>query len=363
MLSFGRSTQVRRVTLARAVGSSLIMALAVATGIDLKPPDPNKLSAEQRERASELFQALKEHQDDHAKRTEIIKEMCAVGRGVAQKMFDILDRQWEPKWVAYRRAFGVAAKKAARAKNTGAVKQEIARLEEQVQSLRNKGNLSKEDVNKLGDPALKRLKELKILTIAEILAADPALAPTREEILAIAEQRSYCIDQLILLEDEAQPFGVEDVSVYETQAAAAALGPPAEYLSILTANEKLQGKVPDAELEAVRDMNRYRTLIGLRPCALDPKLCDASRGHSKDMAERNFFAHESPVAGKETPWKRAVLAGTTASSENIYGGGDGLAATRAWWYSPGLHKNMLNAGARWVGMGALGGKWTHMFGR
>ena len=215
---------------------------------------------------------------------------------------------------------------------------------------------------KIGDPALKRLRELKILTIAEILAAEPKLEPMRSEILAIAKQRDYCIDALLLLDDEAKPFGSADVIVFEEQSATSALGPPADHMAILRQNVTIGRTVPAAEVEAIRDMNQYRMLIGLRPCLIDPKLCDASRGHSKDMAERNFFAHDSPVAGKETPWKRAALAGTNANGENIYGGGNGKAANRAWWHSPGHHINMLNPGARRVGMGTHGNKWTQMFG-
>ncbi len=332
-------------------------------GIDLTPPDPDKITPSQAKRASAFYQELKKHPDDHGKRTEIIREMCELGRPVAKRMFDSLDRQWSPKWASYRSAFTAAAKKAASAKTTGPAKQEVARLEARARSLRGKGGaLSKDDIVKIGDPALKRLRELKLLTIAEILAAEPKLEPMRTEILAIAKQRDCCIDALLLLDDEAKPFGSADVTVFEEQSATAALGPPSDHMAILRQNITIGRTVPAAEVEAIRDMNQYRMLIGLRPCLIDPKLCDASRGHSKDMAERSFFAHDSPVAGKETPWKRAALAGTSSNAENIYGGGNGKSANRAWWHSPGHHVNMLNPGARRVGMGTHGNKWTQMFG-
>ncbi len=338
------------------------LTAAAAQRLQFEPIDPNKLSDAQRQRASELFQQLKSTPDDHAKRTAIVKEIAAVGRGAAQKMFDILDRQWAPKWSEYQGQFSAAAREAAKAKSTAQARAEIGRLEAQVRGLRNKGDLSKGDIQRVGDPALARLAELKVLTVAEVLAADPELAPVREEILAIAVQRDACIAELFLLEDEAKPFGEADVKVFEGQASALALGPPAEHLAILAANERLKGQLPDAELAAIRDMNRYRTLIGLAPCAIDVKLCEASRGHSEDMGTRGFFAHDSPVPGKETPWKRAALAGTSANAENIYGGGNGIAANKAWWYSPGHHKNMLSPGARRVGMGGAKGRWTQMFG-
>jgi uncharacterized protein YkwD len=352
-----------RLPLAIALASLSIASPALA-GIDIAPPDPNKMSDSQRERASKLYQELKKHPEDYRARTGIIKEMCELGRPVAQKMFDTLDRQWAPKWNAYRSAFVTAAKKAATKKTTGTARQEITKLSAQVRSLRAKGDaLSKNDIVKIGDPALARLKVLKSLTIPEILAENPGLGDMRDEILEIAKQRDYCIEALLLLDDEAKPFGSADFKQFEEQSATAALGPPAEHIAILRQNVKIGRTIPAAEAAAIYDMNRYRMFIGLRPCVIDPKLCDASRGHSKDMSERGFFAHDSPVPGKETPWKRAALAGTKSNGENIFvGSSDGKSANRGWWHSPGHHRNMLNPGARRVGMGVHGKHWTQMLG-
>jgi uncharacterized protein YkwD len=103
--------------------------------------------------------------------------------------------------------------------------------------------------------------------------------------------------------------------------------------------------------------------VGLGALELDPQLCEAARDHSKDMAEQNFFAHESPVPGKKTPWDRAAKAGTTASGENIFAGSvDAHAANLGWFYSPGHHKNMFSPGQRRIGLGRHGSHWTQMFG-
>ncbi len=81
------------------------------------------------------------------------------------------------------------------------------------------------------------------------------------------------------------------------------------------------------------------------------------------MKEKGFFAHDSPVPGKATPWARAKLAGTSASAENIYSGGsDPKGANRGWFFSPGHHKNMFGGHQR-IGLGHYGGRWTQMFGR
>ena len=103
-------------------------------------------------------------------------------------------------------------------------------------------------------------------------------------------------------------------------------------------------------------------LVGLSALRLDVKLCDACRGHSKDMVDLGFFSHTSPVAGKESPWQRAALAGTSAGAENIAAGAaEGEDAIRMWWYSPGHHRNMM-AGHRRVGLGRHQSHWTQCFG-
>jgi uncharacterized protein YkwD len=344
----------------------IILALPASATIrpSLKPIDPDKLSESQRKRTSELFQQLQAHPDDHVKRTRIIKDIAGIDRASAKKMFDILDRQLKPLWTNYSTSFATASRKATATKSTGSARREGIKLERQVRALRTLGDrLSKGKIQQTGDPALERLEELKFLTTGEIFSTDPGLADRRTEILEIGKQRTLCIEQLLLLDFEALPFGNDDIRAFEENTARSALGLPGEHLAILRYNVRLRAIIPVEEAEAIRDMNRYRLLIGLPPCVIDPKLCKTARDHSKDMEEKDFFSHTSPVPGKKSPWGRAKLEGTTAKSENIYSGKkDGKAANRSWWYSPGHHRNMLNPGSRRVGMGVHGKKWTQMFG-
>ncbi len=330
----------------------------------LKPVDPDKLSESERKKASELFQQLKVHADNPTERTKIIRQIAEIGRASAKKMFELLDRQLQPLWNDYRKLFTSAAKKVAASKSTGSARQEILKLEQEVRSLRELGDrLTKAQIQQTGDPALERLKQLKFFTLKEILAVNPALEKKRVEMIEFGKQRSLCISQLLLLEDEARPFGLEQIIAFEEQTAQSALGMPGDYLATLRYNTKLATTLPFAEVEAIRDMNRYRMLIGLAPCVIDPRLCKAARDHSRDMHEKDFFSHTSPVPGKKTPWIRAKLEGTTAKAENIYSGNEkGHAANRAWWYSPGHHRNMLSPSNRRVGMGVHSKDWTQMFG-
>jgi uncharacterized protein YkwD len=344
--------------------AALCTSLCAPLRPKLEPVDPDKLSESERERASALFQQLKTHPDDPAQRTRIISQIAGIGRASAKKMFGLLDRQLQPLWNDYRQFFNAAARKVAASKANGAARQEILRLEREVRSLRELGDrLTKDQIRQTGDPAMERLRQLKFLTRKEILAASPGLNKKRLEIIEFGKQRSICMEQLILLEAEAAPFGLEHISAFEENTARSALGIPGDYLATLRYNTKLASTIPFAEAEAIRDMNHYRMLIGLPPCVIDPRLCKAARDHSRDMHEKDFFSHTSPVAGKKSPWMRAKLEGTTAKSENIYSGRrDGKAANRSWWYSPGHHRNMLNPKNRRVGMGVHEKDWTQMFG-
>lgn len=132
-------------------------------------------------------------------------------------------------------------------------------------------------------------------------------------------------------------------------------------LRILEANEKMKGEIPGAEYEGILELNQWRIAMGLNALLIDPKLCAAARDHSRDMKTHGFFAHESPIKGKETPWARAANFNTKASSENIAINNSPSGANRAWFHSPGHHKNMFAEKRTWVGLGQEGRHYTQLF--
>jgi uncharacterized protein YkwD len=80
------------------------------------------------------------------------------------------------------------------------------------------------------------------------------------------------------------------------------------------------------------------------------------------MSTRGFFSHTSPVPGKKTPWDRAKRFGTQARAENIFmGPTDALRVNQGWFHSPGHHKNMLNPGFTYIGLGRYQRHWTQVF--
>jgi uncharacterized protein YkwD len=210
--------------------------------------------------------------------------------------------------------------------------------------------------------ALKRLRELFTIRMEDVVATSPTLAPARERSVALTQCRALLKAKTMLRDDRA--YTEDDLKREEQAIFAHALRSNPRDDQVLAANAELVAKnaVPADEGEGIRDLNAMRILLGLAPVLIDPKLHQAARDHSKDMVEKKFFAHESPVPGKKSPWDRAKKAGTSASAENIYFGSTSpAAANESWFLSPGHHVNMFS-NARRGGMGRHEGHWTQMFG-
>jgi uncharacterized protein YkwD len=136
---------------------------------------------------------------------------------------------------------------------------------------------------------------------------------------------------------------------------------PADAVSIMEANKGMKGSISEEEYRLTVLTNMYRVMMGRNALKINPQLCTAARGHSKDMKEKNFFAHDSPVPGKRTPQDRARLAGTSCGAENIYRGGTTAeGAFWAWFESLGHHRNMM-APHRQIGVGHHESFWTECF--
>ncbi|MEM9481078.1 MAG: CAP domain-containing protein [Verrucomicrobiota bacterium] len=323
------------------------------------------LPAETRERASELFKALQSNSDDFEKRSEIVEEMTTLGRPVTEILLKQLKKEWEPLYEKYFSDYSETAALIADEKRRGETKKEAEELAEEVRSLRKVDNLTEDMIRSKGTPAMKRLREITRVIQSEVLAKSEELYALRARVVGIGQEIAHCEEELLVDVEEATGFSEAEFSEKEKTIADNAISMDRAHKTVLESNEKIaiRKEVPAAEAEGVRDLNALRLLIGLDPLALDPKLCDASRIHSEDMAKQGFFAHDSPVKGHETPWKRAKVAGTTASAENIYSGSKKpKVANQAWFYSPGHHKNMFGDHKR-AGMGLFNNKWTQLFGR
>ncbi|MBK1828676.1 CAP domain-containing protein [Haloferula rosea] len=131
-------------------------------------------------------------------------------------------------------------------------------------------------------------------------------------------------------------------------------------------NRKLGGWCSGAMQNFTEILNGERAVLGLPPLRIEEKLSAAAEGHSKDMARLGFFAHESPVPEKKTPWDRARKAGFQgqASGENIFMGSTSpQAAYNGWFASDGHRFIMMASGPNVIGVGIAGKHWTMMTGR
>ncbi len=110
-----------------------------------------------------------------------------------------------------------------------------------------------------------------------------------------------------------------------------------------------------SESALLKVMNQVRIAHGLRPLRLDVRLERAARGHSAEMLRTGQFFHGAFTA-------RIRRQGVTAPcvGENLAWGVGALSRARAivnmWLASPQHRANLLRAGYRMVGVGALRGR-------
>jgi hypothetical protein len=299
---------------------------------------------------------------------QIVDRIFDLG-AVGVKMFSAqIEKQVRPQLDRYRDRFFKQALALVASKTKSPVStKEIADLRAAVLALKEKKDLTKEEIERVGDPAMKRLSELLVIDRKAVLQAAPDLEKERAKLTAVGKYWERClVFQNGELPEDQRAKDPPNFGKYllgeEELAAGMAMPIDQGARAVLTANERLVGKIDHEEAQGILACNLTRILLGLNPCAIDLKLVEAARGHSHDMETLKFFSHESPVAGKKTPWDRAKLAGTSASAENIFVGNmSGKVANEAWFHSPGHHKNMLADHVR-IGIGRSGNDFAEMFG-
>ncbi len=206
------------------------------------------------------------------------------------------------------------------------------------------------------DAAVKGLSEIWDGSLALAVEKNAAL---RDALNDVKELDGYLA--LYPGENLPPPLDEKKLGAAFAEAARAAWIKP-DWAAIMKYNSE-QAFLEDQEKEHLKILNEYRMLLGLAPLEIDIRLWAAARGHSQDMADQKFFAHESPVPGKRSFSDRAALEGyKAAGGENIFmGSPKGADAFRAWYHSPGHHKNMTSK-YRQIGVGCCGRHWTQLFG-
>jgi uncharacterized protein YkwD len=161
--------------------------------------------------------------------------------------------------------------------------------------------------------------------------------------------------------------GLTEISPPASPNAAAPSPSATAAASVRTTAKPLSGN-SSYEAQVVTLVNQERAKAGCAALTADSRLTAAARGHSQDMAQRNYFDHNTPDG--VTPWTRITNAGYRFSSaaENIAEGQPTPAAVMdAWMNSSGHRANILNCNLRNIGVGlAYNAKhtpyWTQDFG-
>ena len=315
--------------------------------------------------SNEILSALQNRLETGGDVSDLVEGLDDLPSSDLNKITEDFNRAWPRQLEQYQNAFAAAA----RAQHAGEAKAElrsqVRKLREEFMRVRGLNeNQMKKALQDSSWPAMQQLRALLMPTAANVLKkGSPELREQRKRLLILARFRNGLLEATVSTDP---PLDEAALAREEQDATDAYSGLDRDGLRILKKNAALAAKeeLPASEVKGIRELNEMRLLVGLQALAIDLGLCEASRGHSRDMQEHNFFAHDSPLPGKETPSKRAAKAGTSGGGENIYKGSRSpQAANRGWFFSPGHHKNMFNGGYRRVGLGNHGTHWTQMFGR
>ncbi len=317
--------------------------------------------------SAKLVAEFRRAKGDTEKQAKVVEKAVAAGPAAVAAVQKQIFRELHPQLDRYRMRFQQQAAGLAKNHLRKADLSEIARLRLPILAL-SKGEPTHEELAAKGDPAMARLTEIFVVNRADVLAQSKDLQAEREQLQALGKHWERCLaalPQSAPAEGESKkPFTFEEYLTGEEELAAGLAVPmDPKTQQVLAVNARLAVQLDPEEARTVLALNLTRNLLGLPALVIDLKLAAAARDHSKDMEEKKFFAHESPVPGKKTPWDRAARFGTSASGENIFmGSPDGKVANQAWFHSPGHFKNMLGDHQR-VGVGRSGVYFTEEFGK
>jgi len=357
----GRWLVARMVGLLSAVLACAALAAAPLPA-QLAPPEQGgragdgqpapKQTANVEMEARRLLVSLRAAWRQPARQVEVAEQLVGLGPAGIEALRGYLDRELER-----------LGRPLANPPPTAALDEKIEQLRKVLADLRADPQLSKEKLQQAGLPALDQLSVLWRQREVLLQAHYGRLAGLRTQI-------ERWIEVLKRWQADGSPAARENFPMADYQqrfeALLARATPPQDERTrqVLQKNAQLASQLDPRAVAGMQALNAMRIMCGLAALEYDPKLCAAAAGHSKDMDALNFFSHESPVEGKKSFTDRARLAGTTASGENIYmGSGSPADALKAWFLSPGHHKNMFNAANTRQGLGRVGRHWTQMFGR
>lgn len=142
--------------------------------------------------------------------------------------------------------------------------------------------------------------------------------------------------------------------------------PPRSEPSSTPAQASLQ-PAPESGLTAdearmVELVNQERVKAGLKPLTVDMRLVETARAKSRDMVDRAYFGHISPVLGSPFDQMRRAGISYRYAGENLAGAPTVEQAHAALMKSPGHRANILSPNFTRIGVGIVnGGPYGKMF--
>ncbi|RCX18808.1 putative YkwD family protein [Anaerobacterium chartisolvens] len=100
-------------------------------------------------------------------------------------------------------------------------------------------------------------------------------------------------------------------------------------------------------------VNKARTDAGASALEFDMEVMKCAKAKAKDMADNNYFSHQSPTYGSPFDMMRQFGISFKTAGENIAGNQTVEGAFKAWMNSEGHKKNILNTNFNYVGFGIV----------
>ena len=329
-----------------------------------------------------LMRTFRSHGSLWEERDAAARELVMMGPEAARQLASAVStefRQRHTKWTKahgeYLRSFEREATRVGMERLRAAPAGEVERQRAKLLGYSRSSELTKAQVKGPCDAALHRLEKLLQVSTAILIEGHERLFEQQGELLDEAMDLEWLAevwDLAVLFAPEAELERLDacvfssriyrDLREAERLMTLAGVATEQRDKETLVANQALAHELQPEEFKGLLELNRIRILAGIGALRIDLKLCEAARGHSQDMVVHGFFSHTSPVSGKTSFGDRARLAGTSARGENIAAGQKkGMGAIRAWWYSPGHHRNMMGGSSR-VGLGQDAEHWTQLLG-
>ena len=255
------------------------------------------------------------------RRTNITSRLLKHGPEVAQRLVKQVARDFQSRYRSYLDDFHKAATQTARSRQGAAANAQIEPLRKAVLALSGIRDLSKAQIVQTGDPAMQKLEQLLTVSSESLLSRSERLklGARRQELLELIQiwAKAHKIAGANANNGSGRTLKLAtppDAAKFETELSrlesfTAQLGTPMSTADqqTLVANFRLQSQLDSAEFDGVLKLNMMRIRLGLNALAIDVKLSQAARGHSKDMKEHKFFSHTSPLPGKARFTDRAGI--------------------------------------------------------